>query len=679
MSVRRPIRMLAWTATAVAAFAGLFAAADRWFVPRPAPASIEEAQAELEELPRSASLLGGTPSPTKPPPDPIRSLGESTAFQRRVWAGDGLRTALEQLQRKEITPYEAKLRYDDLGALQLKYETDFRDWFARMRRSNKRDLMRWVLEDRVVRRGLDTRSLTLRGVQQPRDPLGHNLRVRLWEPTPLEENIAPISDDHLQVADALIARLDRICGTHALRGYDVFAVRRLGHVRVFRGLPFWAAGVFIDDDRLCIVGSQYKPTFRQTVLNHELVHAWHREHRKGWNRRFVTEGLAEYAAWLRPGDEDLRVPVSRVRHNFARLSQMLAKVEEQTGKTVEVNLRDLVYGTPRTFYSLAWLSYPVAEAAYFYVGAEVVERALVSGKQDVLSKALAAISWKDLRAFVGAKAEGGNPKQGGWVHDTPGGLFQSYTEYREAQTAALKGLGIDLQALRRTSLRERLMSRTKLVDRERLARVAAGLLEAAQRGRMAFACDITKAMGEPMQFNTSLDGVGAPHVLDLPATPLRSAFVKAWLDGLGNIGALTTSRTLGIGKTVVPKRLPAITRRPALHLAGLTSWLKGVHEGIAAERAHQGLVVCVASSDRAGRAEHGVEAVLGVASQGHEFRERRLAVELAPALVPTRHPPAWVLVVDLASGNSEALALAQALTAAWRRSEVALWDPAARE
>ena len=633
---------------AAAAFLGLFVLVNGLLVPEPVAVERDEAGVPSRDAQSSeaAQLVGGKRARVTATPKVSRPRPRSTRFQRRVAAGDDIRAMLEVRQRG-------------------KWPEDYRARYQRIRRAVLSREAGGGLRT-LARHGLDRATLTLQGHTAAVDPFGHNLMVRVWT----DDKQVPAA--FIADAASLMARLDRVGNVKTQRGFDVLATKDLGRDRIFEGLYPWAGGMFLHADRLCLVKTNSSPAYLSKVLKHELAHAWRFEHLRDWRWRFISEGLAQYMEWVQPQDYRLAFPLSRVRHNFAYLAKQLAIVEDRSGRPITFDMRRLLHASPRTFYGLRGWTYPISEAALCMVGAEVVERAVASGDESVLARALSAITWEDLRAFIGGKGKGGDPAQAQWVAEmAPEQEPLEQLTSRAQQTALLRQVGVDVDALWFTEWAHALPLSEQLTDPERLKSVIEGLTAAAKRQQLGFAGEATVAMNEPMRFRATLDGIGAPHVLDLSATPIRNDFIGRWLEGLRELQ--DPVRTFGVADRVSLLALPAAYAKTPVHLAGLLRWLSGlVH-------APEGLILCLASSD-----ERAVGALREAAlTQGLVRRtatetriQSALSIVLARELSRGSARPKSILVVDLSEGTSDGLLLSRALSAAWSdTTTIAYWDP----
>lgn len=277
----------------------------------------------------------------------------------------------------------------------------------------------------------DTMALRLTD-PDPTDPLGTAMPLRIWtlgEPYPKHE---------LTGGEQLLTRLAQISGKELKGGADVLATPLCG-LEVFPRMqrPSGVLGVYFLRDRYCVIRTSIAPMWRFEVLKHELAHAYCRGFtRRFISSRFVSEGLAEYLRYLRPGDDGLRFPPERMKDNLLTLHLKFQLLRQRGHPIDRLRPRRLVGLTPRQFYALRDFGYLVAQATMGYVGGDVIERAFRDHSTKVIEQAIKEMSWHGLLDFV---ARGGKGGRGGW------GIVVNDLEYDGTAKAqeTLQVLGVD--------------------------------------------------------------------------------------------------------------------------------------------------------------------------------------------------------------------------------------------
>jgi len=378
------------------------------------------------------------PAPTKPP-------APKAAAPRRP--------ALPELDEPQgTTPFVRRLEIGaELGRLRLDSErlgAGPAEVEARLSR-----LRPFLLHADLPRKGCPTTKRLLHLLTEPRreldhftlagadvsDRLGSRLRVRAWT---LGE---PFPEDELDVATKLLEAIVRRAGHDVDGGIDVLITPGMGtDAFPFQGRPKNAIGVYFQIDRYCAVRENLPPWLRTEAVKHELVHAYCRHLPGGFtSSRLVSEGLAEYLRCVRPEDGDLDVPLRRLANQFAELEWMIALVRRAGVKVDDIQPARLVDLPPREFYALGYFGYLAGQAAMAYVGADIVERALVTGSDVELVDAVRRIEWLDFLRFVGMHGISGSIGQAVIVPDVGPEEGEDWPADRNAFGAALRWLGAE--------------------------------------------------------------------------------------------------------------------------------------------------------------------------------------------------------------------------------------------
>jgi len=445
--------------------------------------------------------------------------------------------------------------------------------------------------------------------------------VRVWT---LEGDRYP--EGEAERAEELLRQLARVSGVPLERGVDVLATPGMGRdVFPELGGPRWAAGLYLTADEFCVVRSTYESGFRAEVLEHEIVHAYCRQFAPRFlSSRFVSEGLAEYLRCWRPSDEGLRVPAAAFADNLARLRQWIEFFEDAGVSLRHIDPRRMVRLTPAEFYSLRFLSYLTAQATMAFLGGEVIEQAFAERTDRAIVAAVSSMSMGDFLSFVEQHGAGGRPDRAVVVDDlAPAGPSKSLT-------ATLAGLGV-----RRAERLDDAPRLWKAADRflqksePQLAAIVDRLLSSDQA--LLVVTDLSEAM------DRTLHPIETPErLLRIRATTGRD-FVDELFSALVE-RSNTPPVLVGLGDE--PRWIDSVRVTDAYSTRRLARWLA------ADDYEQAGLVLCVASPMPGGESIP------------------KLTARYARALRKAGVHPHAALVIDFATAQGDALALARALAAA---------------
>ncbi len=600
--------------------------------------------------------------------EPFPVQGHSR-FQKRLSVGEELFRVGQEIAAKRLPQAAARTRIIEfrshfLGldrvAGFMRQEQAFRDGGVH--------LLGYLTEPRR-----DPAGISLHGIEESEDALGSNLRIRTWT------RAGPLSKGAVRSADALIERLDAHSGVLSEGGFDVLATPAMGNdVFPERTLPFPfpVAGYYTSQDDLCVIGTRYAGPFVQLVLKHELVHAWQHRHVPAMRSRFLQEGLAEYLSRLESSDFRLELPPRRIRDELAALRGMLLRMERFGMSWSGLQPGELVRLNPRDFYAIGHLGYVLGLATFAYIGGETVELALKTGSSGPLISAIQEMDWEAFMAFLEEHAEGGRAAAALWVQDGRGDEDLRLTRaqrYRRS-SSVLRGLGVAVPP----GMSARGIGQLLEAERAFPAQEAGAILPVLDallggESRLLFVADATRSMELPFR-GASVRGSDGESLLDEAlsadtrqtfATRLFATLRSAAKDGSATTGCMSTN--------VRSCTLPVELSDSPLSLEPLPRWLG--RSGVAGAS----LVVCLGSEDRQRDAIR--EAIArSVGSEPADVEDGTLRHVLAGLVADLldRHDvsPAVVLVVDLADGASDALALAQAFAERLgSEARVAYWNP----
>ena len=593
-----------------------------------------------------------------------------TRFQRRLSAGGELLRVRRELEAERLPPRAALERLQELAPTYLLLDQVTRVFESGSLPSPEAGarILAFLTDPRR-----DAKGLALDGVQEATDPLGTNLRLRTWTVG------GALGASAVRAADALLARLDSHAGVPDDDGYDVLATPAMGNdvfpEREFPW-PFPAAGYYTPEDELCVVGTHYDPSFVALVLRHELVHAWQHRHLPAMQSRFLQEGLAEYLSRLESSDYRLEVPPDRIRNEFAALLKMLGRMQSSGISWQGVVPARLLTLDPPSFYRLGHMGYLLGLATFAYVGGDTVERALKTASDGVLAAAVREIDWADFLRFLGEHGADGDPALATWIQDGRGGEAPTTRRTRRYQGAAavLRSLGVRVPAEVRDRRLGQLLEQERAFPAQDAERVDAALRAVlAGEGRALFLVDVTTQMGEPLRAvelppsdeGGLLPGLLEPDTRQAFAELLRAQVLRGRAPGDVATGCLGTST----GTCSWPVEL----LETELTLQRIPEWLRQQRG------AGTALVVCLASKEMQREAvrEAIARALDRTPAEIEDETVRHVLAGLLTDLLDERGvAPTTVLVVDLADGESDALALAQAFAAyLGDGANVAYWNP----
>ena len=241
---------------------------------------------------------------------------------------------------------------------------------------------------------------------------------------------------------------------------------------------------------------------------------------------------------------------------------------------------------PRIVLAAREWTYPIAQAAFFYLGGKRIAAALRADDAVGLAKDLGEIPWDKLRAFIGESSRSGSAERAYWVWDGPMATVVDGA-HRRVKPEAMHALGFVHDERWTRRIAKRMKDRSELGVH---ARVAEKLSEAARTGALAFVCDGTEKMKEPLSYVAWLRDVHAPDVLDLSDQPARTQFVAKWLAGLSAHAAPQKVQTWVVGSVVEASALPRSDLKPPASLGALLRMLRSNDLPAA-------LIVCLGSWD----------------------------------------------------------------------------------
>ena len=649
------------------------------------PAEATTAETDDTPLPGldgSAALRASRPLASDMYQWPRVSSRDVTPFQRRLLFGGYVRALRKDIRSGRLTRAEAYKRYraqpqilhpaGQFKPLQLDGPLQFHDTRGVPRKTPEEGASFPMWLSQVAAAGLDRESLFLSGATVSKEPLGTDLMVRVWRKgKPYEHRDWIASGTHL------MERLDRLCKTRSRLGFDVFAAPDLGAATFPAArLPAWAGGVYLRADEFIIVRTGYRHPFGRRLLRHELAHAWIRQHQPPLKLRFMGEGFAEYLSHLRPSDRSLRMPMSRFRHRFARLLQLIEKVEARTGRRLRLDIGLLVNATPAAFYAYAPLSYLIAEAAMVYVGSAHITHALVHKDPTDLANRLRSIGWPELLAFIRLHAEGGDPERAMVFVDRISDVGGSW---RHVLTDPLRSsahkLGFGLHPLWLDAIEDPPPTLEELRDPGALEGAVFRIKQALERDAAAFVSDATPAMRATIDVRGQLKGLFSPGAATTADPETRLDYVTRWWTALASRAPKQGVRPFAASQVVTQWKAPFTPALTALSSDGLMRWISGARHGVEAA------IVCVASSDEKWRSRMRTWLINGgVIPAGSREEDFEDGLALAAKILQTRKNlrPHTVLVVDLDAGTSDAVWLARTWARAFAgRAQVVYWDPQA--
>jgi hypothetical protein len=338
----------------------------------------------------------------------------------------------------------------------------------------------------------------------------------------------------------------------------------------------------------------------------------------------------------------------------------------------------LVSLPPKQFYGLRGLGYPIALAAMAYLGSEVIEEAFSRKTIRPLISGVEAIHWKEFLEFVKINAAKGSPGRAITVEDAPPEDAAALGDPAGAEKlfrGALESMGVNFEddaVLDPESLTPPAADR--FLDEGLVLEVLKEIIAAAEECRgdpekgPILLADLSPALRErflPARGSRVLSAL-------FERSPLRSTdrlgFLKSFRDALGPGGNVCL-----LAEMRAPPRLVAaagVDRQSRFTAEAVPAWLSERNRGAL------DLVIFVAATDESAR--EAVRAQLA----GVRFTEEEVRVALAEryrqAFAEKELPIRNALIVDLSSGQGDALPLARGIAAAQNhQGAVAYWDPQA--
>ncbi len=600
------------------------------------PASSAKLSATPTTAPTQPASRKSAETPESNPAWEMPEILGSSKLVRRLYAGTILNETAEQFRSGGMKTAEVKARLIHLRPMMLHADR----WDGRVR-----NVARSLSDLTDPPRDLDS----VRLVNKISDsPLGTKLPFRLWtrgDNYPLNE-IRAARDNLEYVAD--------ICGASLEGGFDVLATPQLGSEIFPRQTRVRAAGVYYLDDRYCVVRLNLPPEFRLEVIKHELMHALHHRIMKGRRpSRFVSEGLAEYLRHCRPGDNGLSVPPARMARTLAALYARIRALRAAGAPIDAIHPQSFTVLKPRQFYALGGFGYLLAMATMAYVGGPVIEQALAQGRHDVLEDAIREIRWFDFVKFL--KKYTGRGRTLGLldpivVADAGSVSNQHAEKHRwlrseEATRDAFRALGVKLPPAMQVG--RRLMDvrdGPTILSRSRVEKVLNSIVGSSSQPVLLLV-DLSKAMDRKRELGWRLPASLEPYRLRFPVETPR-AFVGAMA---GILQDLTGNAPELVAMTEAAQTLSIdeIDQTQTFGFLGLRRRLTG--------KTARNIVFCLASS---------------VEPEAFDETVSLYLKQLAGLKVR----PSEVLVIDLATDLTHAMALAEAFASVSTEQSVAYWN-----
>ena len=590
--------------------------------------------------PASAPTAVAAPSEGAPKAKPVQSadpLRGFTKFQRRLAAGERLRTIRDDLEDDAIDFETAALRIRALVPALLRADGYGRRQ-VRLGEQTSRGEVDQVLTW-LTRPPRQVGALTLAGPASL-DPLSDVRTVRAWvadEKLPVEE-VASATRLMDQIADVLGAPVEP--GFDVLvtpdQGADVFPLLR----RVW-----WSVGTYYHADDFATVRSTLPADFRAEVLQHELIHAYTRRHIE-CGSRLVSEGLAEYLRYLEPDDDGFNIPPERMRDNFTALLERFDILRARRLDVGQIRPARLIQLSPKEFYHLRYVSYLIGQASLAYIGGDVVQQSLSRGSDAGIVKAIREMHWRGFLQFLKAHSAGGVATRSMVLRD--GAPIRTSSGDTGTQTflAAVERLGVDVGPDVDLDLPE-LDVVDHLAVGGRVEHVLQLLRDASVR--FMFYSDRSAAMDKPIELAPT-----DPRLRDaLARIHVTTKTGRGFADGLyagSRAGRLSGHRAIDAKLRMVWSKsqhvaYPYDPRPFPRKLARLLNALAPHPDRI-------GVVVCVASRWSA--------------------KQEKAALEV----LRDADTPDAMLIVDLSDGTGDARRLAELFHVAYEgRGNVAYWNP----
>ncbi len=658
---------------------------------RPAP-EVEIVPDEIAKETPSSVRLGGrgpldgtarevpfpVPTPSSHPgytlPDELRfdayPLLGHTRFQHRLSTGIyllALRDALTETAPDPAAVHTEIGRAAEVGMLTL-------DAYAKVLRETrlKRDPLEVAktLLQRLTDPGRDPTSLRLSTLEENESPVGEGALLRIWTQG------MGYPKGEVAAGEALLLELNRFGGDPAPDGYDVLATPGMGEEvfpdwGVYRFLRY-AAGFHSPADEICCIRSTYPTAFRTRLLQHELLHAWAHQAAPEWGSRFLEEGLAEYVSFLRRNDPGLDVPTDRFRDQFAALLVTLRRLESSGAHAGGLSFSALIGANPGEFYAMGSFGYLLALACVAKAGGEAVEQAIGGRSLQPLAEVIRELSWNELMAFVHEHARGGDAARAtvfsdAGVHRDPRDDADDRNQRRTKER--LEALGFTIRDgypdwLLNADLD--LPADVSPQSRDRLRDVLSRMEESDVR---LYATDATTSLTEPF-------AVAEASLLGETTEPMRTraefagVLLTPWLAEAGP----DAPGLVAWNETTRPTALPVAPSGEILGFWALLRWLRRIDA-----KGKVALTVLVGSETDARRstvAQYRQSKEAPLTDADHAVIDRIVRAILLDRLRLLDRDLSTVLVVDLADGEGDAHAIADAFAAyLGAGGAVAYWNP----
>jgi len=430
--------------------------------------------------------------------------------------------------------------------------------------------------------------------------------------------------------------------------------------------------MYYPGDQYCVVKMRLFPELYAVVLRHELIHALSlRTLAEDPASRMVDEGLAEYLQLCRPGDRGLAVPTIRLAHNLALLQQRINALSSWGVRLDSLKPARLASLTPKQFYALRGLGYPLAQAAMAFIGNEVIEEAFARKSRRPIIAAVEAIDWMEFLEWVKKNAARGSPEKALIVEDAPpeAASFEDSAEEPKVFRGALESLGVKIEdgaGLRPQELS--LVPGERFRDEDLVLQVLKEIIAAAE-GPVLLA-DLSPALRRGFLPRRGSPALSALFGRSSPGASSRLDFVKSFGDALG--AARGGSACLLAGLSAPPRIVAAaeVDPRSRFTAEAVPGWLSDLNRG------PLDLVIFVAVTDEVAR--DAVRAQLAGVRFTEEDVRAALAEHYRQTFAARALPIRNALIVDLSGGEGDALPLARGIAASQdHRGAVAYWDPQA--